>query len=208
MTVQNYYPIPQTNYYSAPYSQVTSPVTTNTSSYTTSPYATGDTYNTSSTGDTTDWMNTKASAGKRFFNGIGNAFGRIADWMGFGTISHYAKRNFDYYDANKSNSLDTNEFTTVSQLIGQSFQQVDSNTNQQISLGEFKKVIGDMVRVTFKALDTNQDSFINYVEASAGGYVTMHGSQNSFARNDKNQDYLLSLKEFAGLINEVKLKQI
>ena len=38
--------------------------------------------------------NKQASGMKRLFNGIGNAFGHMADWVGLGTISHYVKENF------------------------------------------------------------------------------------------------------------------
>lgn len=151
--------------------------------------------------------NKQASGMKRMMNGIGNAFGRMADWVGLGTISHYAKENMQAYDANKSNSLDTQEFSAVSSLIAKSFQEVDSNANQEISFGEFKRIVGDIVDANFKALDTSQDGFLNYNEAFAGGYVVNQGNQDSFRSHDKNQDGLLTRNEFAGMLNDMKLKR-
>lgn len=156
--------------------------------------------------DTLD-PNKQASGMKRMMNGLGNAFGRMADWVGLGTISHYAKENMQAYDANKTNSLDTQEFTAVSSLIAKSFQEVDSNANQEISFGEFKRIVGDIVDANFKALDTSQDGFVNYNEAFAGGYVVNQGNQDSFRNHDKNQDGLLTRNEFAGLLNDMKLKR-
>jgi len=156
---------------------------------------------------TDDVGNLQAGFFKKMFNSIGNAFGKMADVVGLGTISHYAKQNFQMYDANKTNSLDTNEFSAVSQMIGKSFQEVDSNANQEVSLGEFKKIVGDIVDSNFKALDTSDDGFLNYNEAASGGYVVANGSNNSFASHDVNQDNLLSRNEFAGLVNDMKLKK-
>lgn len=155
-----------------------------------------------STLPTTD-PNKKANTFKSLFAKVGNAFGKIADAVGLGTISHYAKQNFQTYDANKSNSVEQNEFSAVSQMIGKSFQEVDKNGNQEISLGEFKKIVGDLVDHEFKTLDTNGDAFLNVTEASAGGYVV---GNNSFVANDKDGDQLLSRNEFAGLLNDMKIK--
>lgn len=156
---------------------------------------------------TTDIANKKAGFGQRLFNNIGNAFGKIADMAGLGTIAHYAKQNFQTYDTNKSNSVDVNEFSAVSQMIGKSFQQVDTNSNQQISLGEFKKIVGDLVDANFKAADTNSDGFLNLNEAGAGGYVAGTANNNSFQAHDSNKDALLSRNEFAGLVNDMKLRK-
>ncbi|PKL77113.1 MAG: hypothetical protein CVV27_06825 [Candidatus Melainabacteria bacterium HGW-Melainabacteria-1] len=152
-------------------------------------------------------INKQAGFLKRMGNGVGNAFGRMADWVGLGTISHYAKQNFQAYDADRSNHLDSNEFTAVSQMIQRSFQQVDSNADQKISLGEFKHIVGDLVNASFKTADTSADGFLNYAEASAMGYVVTQGSQDSFVSHDLNQDQLLSRNEFAGLVNDMKLKR-
>lgn len=165
-----------------------------------------DTYQTTSSTGGFD-ANKQAGGMKRFMNGIGNAFGHMADWVGLGTISHYAKENFQLYDGDRSNHLDVNEFGAVSALIQRSFQQVDSNTDQKISFGEFKAVIGEMVDASFKAADTSGDGFLNYAEASATGYVVTQGSQDSFRAHDLNQDQLLSRNEFAGLVNDMRLKR-
>lgn len=149
----------------------------------------------------TDEANKQAGFGKRFFNGIGNAFGRMADWVGLGTLSHYAKSSFQELDINKNNSVDINEFSAVSQMIGMSFQQVDANTDQQISLGEYKKVIGNLVDSEFKARDTSGDGFLNLNEVINAGYA------NAFASHDINKDNLLSRNEFAGLLNDIKIKK-
>jgi Ca2+-binding EF-hand superfamily protein len=160
-----------------------------------------DNFNASTSTGPTSEANKQAGFGKRFMNGIGNAFGRMADWVGLGTLSHYAKSNFEALDTNKTNSVDINEFSAVSQMIGKSFQQVDANLNNEISLGEFKKIIGDMVDAELKALDTSGDSFLNLNEASIAGYG------NAFASHDTNQDNLLSRNEFAGLLNDIKIKK-
>ena len=149
----------------------------------------------------------KAGFGQRLMNNFGNAFGKMADLVGLGTISHYAKSNFQANDANKSNSLDTNEFSAISQMIGKSFQQVDGNSNQEISLGEFKKIIGDIVDSDFKTADTNDDGFLNMNEANTGGYVVTNGSNNSIKAHDLNNDNLLSKNEFTGLVNDMKLRK-
>lgn len=149
----------------------------------------------------------QAGTMKRMMNGIGNAFGRMADWVGLGTISHYAKQNFQAHDADRSNDLNAQEFSAVSSLIAKSFQEVDSNANQQISFGEFKRIVGDLVDAQFKALDTSQDGFLNYSETAAGGYVVVQGNQDSFVRHDANQDGLLSRNEFAGLLNDTRLRR-
>jgi Ca2+-binding EF-hand superfamily protein len=150
---------------------------------------------------TVEEANKQAGFGKRFFNSVGNAFGKMADWVGLGTLSHFAKANFEAMDTNHNNSVDINEFSAVGQMIGRSFQQVDSNTDQQISLGEFKKVIGDLVDAEFKALDTSADGFLNLNEVSPAGYAP------AFASHDTNQDGLLSRNEFAGLLNDLKIKK-
>lgn len=177
---------------------------TNSTSYSADSF-TASNPNTGSTPE--DLANKKAGFFKKLGNSIGNAFGKMADWVGLGTISHYAKQNFESYDADKSKSLDANEFSAVSQMIGQSFQQVDSNTNNEISFGEFKKIVGDLVDANFKALDTNSDGFLNLNEAGAGGYVVSNGIHNSFHDHDVNQDALLSRNEFAGLVNDMKLRK-
>lgn len=152
--------------------------------------------------------NKKANTFKSLFAKIGNSFGKIADAVGLGTIAHYAKQNFQAYDANKSNSVDQNEFSAVSQMIGKSFQEVDKNGNNEISLGEFKKIVGDLVDNEFKRLDTNGDAFLNVTEAAAGGYVVgNNANNNSFTVNDKDGDQLLSRNEFAGLLNDMKIKK-
>lgn len=151
--------------------------------------------------------NRQASGMKQVFNGLGNAFGRMADWVGLGTISHFAKENFQHYDADRSNFLDQNEFGAVSAMIQRSFQQVDSNADQKLSFGEFKAVVGELVDASFKAADTSGDGFLNYAEASATGYVVTQGSQDSFISHDVNGDQLLSRNEFAGLVNDIRLKQ-
>ncbi|PIQ28285.1 hypothetical protein COW36_04375 [bacterium (Candidatus Blackallbacteria) CG17_big_fil_post_rev_8_21_14_2_50_48_46] len=174
-------------------------------SATVNPYG-ADSYTSSNSGSAQLDPNQQAGTMKRMMNGIGNAFGRMADWVGLGTISHYAKQNFELYDADRSNSLNAQEFSAVSSLIAKSFQEVDSNANQQVSLGEFKRIVGDLVDANFKALDTSQDGFINFNEAYAGGYVATQGNQNTFASHDINQDGLLSRNEFAGLLNDMKLK--
>ena len=185
---------------------VSTTVASSTTSVAANPY-TADSYSPQSTSGGAADPNAQAGALKRMGHGLGNAFGRMADWVGLGTISHYAKENFKRYDANKSNSLDTQEFSAVSTLIAKSFQEVDSNTNQQISFGEFKRIVGDMVDANFKTLDTSSDGFLNYNEAYAGGYVTNSGPQDSFRRNDRNQDGLLSRNEFAALVNDVRLRR-
>lgn len=149
----------------------------------------------------------KANTFKSLFAKVGNAFGKIAETVGLGTIAHYAKQNFNAYDTNKSNSVDINEFSAVSQMIGKSFQEVDKNSNQEISLGEFKKIVGDLVDADFKKLDTNGDAFLNLSEASAGGYVVGNQNNNSFTSHDTNSDQLLSRNEFAGLLNDMKIKK-
>lgn len=151
--------------------------------------------------------NKKANTFKSLFAKVGNAFGKIAETVGLGTIAHYAKQNFNTYDANKSNSVDANEFSAVSQMIGKRFQEVDQNGNQEISLGEFKKIVGDLVDADFKKLDTNGDAFLNLTEASAGGYVVGNQNNNSFTSHDTNGDQLLSRNEFAGLLNDMKIKK-
>lgn len=172
-----------------------------------SPTATGTPTNTTYAQDGLD-PNLQAGTMKRMFNGIGNAFSHMADWVGLGTISHYAKENFQVYDTDKSNSLDAQEFTAVSQLVSLSMEQVDQNANQQVSFGEFKKIIGTIVDSNFSALDTSGDGFVNYAEASAGGYVVVHGANDSFIEHDVNQDGLLSRNEFAGLVNDMKMKHV
>lgn len=152
-----------------------------------------------------DTANKKAGAFKSFFAKISNTFGKVADSVGLGTISHFAKQNFTAYDTNKSNSVDANEFSAVSQMIGKSFQQVDANSNQEISLGEFKKIVGDLVDSEFKKLDTNGDAFLNMNEAAP--YVVTNGANNSFTAHDTNGDQLLSRNEFAGLLNDMKIKK-
>jgi Ca2+-binding EF-hand superfamily protein len=198
-------------YVVSPYSYapaVSTTVATSSTSVAANPYA-ADSYspqNQNNSGGAAD-PNAQAGAMKRMAHGIGNAFGRMADWVGLGTISHYAKENFKLYDADKSNNLNTQEFSAVSTLISKSFQEVDSNTNQQISFGEFKRIVGDLVDANFKTLDTSGDGFVNYNEAYAGGYVTNSGPQDSFRRNDRNQDGLLSRNEFAALVNDVRLRR-
>lgn len=151
--------------------------------------------------------NIKAGFFKRMMNGVSNAFGKVADMVGMGTFSRIAKNQFNSNDTDKSNHLNQQEFTAIGQMIQKSFQEVDRNGNQEISLGEFKTVVRDIVEGEMKLTDTNQDGFINREEATARNMVNTQGSQDSFARNDVNSDGLLNLKEFAGMMDEQKLRK-
>lgn len=149
----------------------------------------------------------KAGFFKRMMNGVSNTFGKVADMMGMGTFSRIAKNQFNANDFDKSNHLNQQEFTAIGQMIQKSFQEVDRNGNQEISLGEFKTVVRDIVEGEMKLTDTNQDGFINREEATARNMVNTQGSQDSFSRNDVNGDGLLNLKEFAGMMDEQKLRK-
>lgn len=149
----------------------------------------------------------KAGFFKRMMNGVSNTFGKVADMMGMGTFSRIAKNQFNANDFDKSNHLNQQEFTAIGQMIQKSFQDVDRNGNQEISLGEFKTVVRDIVEGEMKLTDTNQDGFINREEATARNMVNTQGSQDSFSRNDVNGDGLLNLKEFAGMMDEQKLRK-
>lgn len=204
MQVQN-----TTAYYS-PYSSMSVNVASTTSTAPNQNTYAADTYQTNNgNSDQAPGLDPNKQAGsmQRLMHGIGNAFGRMADWVGLGTISHYAKENFQAYDADKSNSLDAQEFTAVSQMVSLSLEQVDQNANQQVSFGEFKKIIGAIVDADYAALDTSGDGFVNYAEASTAGYVVIHGVNDSFVEHDINQDGLLSRNEFAGLVNDMKIRR-
>lgn len=151
--------------------------------------------------------NKQAGFFKRMGNGIGNAFGKMADWVGLGTISHYAKQNFEANDADRSNHLDVNEFSAVGAMVGRSFQQVDANADQKLSFGEFKTLVGDLVNASLKAADASGDGFLNYAEANTAGYVVIQGNNDSFISHDVNQDQLLSRNEFASLVNDMKIRR-
>lgn len=151
--------------------------------------------------------NLQAGFAKKFFSGLGNMFGKVADLVGMGTYSRIAKNQFIQNDLDKNNSLNAQEFTAVGQMIQKSFQTVDRNNNGQISLGEFKTVVKDIVDAEMKMTDTSGDGFVNYNEAMARGLVNNSGPQDSFRRNDVNQDGLLSKNEFANLIEEQKIRK-
>lgn len=144
----------------------------------------------------------KAAFFQRMTNSIGNAFGKIADAMGLGTLSRYAKESFASFDADKNKGIDANEFSAVSAIVGKSFQEVDRNTDQKVTFSEFKSVVSQIVDNNFKTADSNGDGFLNYNEASASGNVVQLGSNNSFIDHDKNQDQLLSKNEFIALASD------
>lgn len=155
----------------------------------------------------TDIRNAQAGFSKKLFNGIGNMFGKVADMVGMGTFSRIAKNQFIQNDLDKSNQINQQEFTAVGQMIQKSFQSVDRNSNGEISLGEFKTVVKDIIDAEMKMTDTSGDGFVNYNEATTRGLVTSSGPQDSFTRNDINQDGLLSTKEFANLLEEQKFRK-
>ena len=159
---------------------------------------------TSNSGSSDDPKAKTAGFAKRFLNGFTNMIGKVADLAGFGTFAQIAKTQFNKFDTDKDNKINANEFTAVGSLVQKSFQQVDSNTNNEISQGEFKSVVREIVESEFKMTDANQDGFVNFNEANARGMVVGSGHQDSFRRNDANQDDLLSVREFAGMMNELK----
>mgnify|MGYP001604753815 CR=1 FL=1 len=153
-----------------------------------------------------DESNKQAGFGKKMMNHVGNAFGKIADIMGFGTFAQIAKAQFSNFDTDHDNKIVAGEFSAVSAIVNKSFTDVDSNANQEISKGEFKTVVKALVDAEFAASDTSADGFVNLAEATARGMVVTQGNsgKNSFANNDKNADGLLNVREFAGLMNDMK----
>jgi len=166
----------------------------------------GDAYAVKSVG-TEDTGNKQASTLKKIGNSVARAFSKVADFVGLGTASHFAKDAFKTYDGNKDNHLDVNEFYPVSQLLGTQFQPIDANADQKVSFGEFKRLVGDLLDAEMRLTDTSGDGFVNYNEAYARGYVGFQGNQNAFTVADKNQDNLLSFGEFAALANSRKFNK-
>jgi hypothetical protein len=161
---------------------------------------------TSSSTTTTDENGKTAGFGKRMMNHVGNAFGKVADMMGFGTFAQIAKAQFNTYDTDHDNKINAGEFTAVSSIVQKSFTDVDKNANQEVSLGEFHTVVRDLVNAEFTATDTSGDGFVNFNEANARGMVVTQGNsgKDSFKNNDLNGDGLLNVREFAGLMNDMK----
>lgn len=146
----------------------------------------------------------KAAFFQKMTNSIGNVVGKIADAMGLGTLSKYAKSSFNSFDADKNKGIDNNEFMAVSSIVGKSFAEVDKNTDNKVTFSEFKSVVSQIVENDFKMADTNADGFLNYNEASASGKVVQLGSNNSFLEHDANKDELLSKNEFIALSADPK----
>ncbi len=195
--------IPQTFNFGA-VSAATSSVS-ETSTHSPSDAFAGNSYSASSSGSTDP--NAKAGFAKRMMHGIGNGIGRIADMMGLGTISKFAKDNFRTYDTNNDNKIIAGEFSAVSALVNKTFEQVDSNANQEVSFGEFKSLVRDLVDAELQATDTDGDGFVNRNEATVRGLITTQGQQDSFTVADKNTDGLLSFTEFANMVNSRKFNK-
>lgn len=151
----------------------------------------------------------KAGLGKRMMHGLGKGFDKLADFVGLGKISQFAKQQFSLYDTDKDKKINATEFSAVSELVGKSFQEVDRNSNQEISNGEFKTIVRALVENEMATTDTNSDGFVNFNEANARGLVRSTGNlNNTFLKNDKNGDGLLSFREFADLLNDTKLNKV
>lgn len=143
----------------------------------------------------------KATTFKQIGNSINQAFGNIADKLGFGETRKLINQEFNQVDLNKDSSLNKGEFNVATlnlfDFTGAEFARADSNRDGQVNQKEYANYRKEQLSNAFDKKETSGDNHLNSKEI---GFIGQQMLANRDVRLDENQDGLVNKREFTNSV--------
>lgn len=143
----------------------------------------------------------KATTFKQIGNSIGQAFGNIADKLGFGETRKLINQEFSQIDQTRDGNLNKGEFNVATlnlfDFSGAEFAKADSNRDGLVNQKEYANYRKEQLSDAFDKKETSGDNHLNSNEI---GFIGKQLLVNKDVRLDENQDGLVNKREFTNSV--------